>query len=199
MAAAPVKFVTGHRIRFAAVLAVALAMLLAACGSTGGGHPSESSLVPGTTVYRWGVVGNAGKIAQLELSTPEAIAGISGNVVKIATSNSDGYALNSAGEVFAWGVNSEGELGDGQKTPYETKAVRVDFPPGVKIVSLPNPMPFDAGLAIDSTGHVWGWGFNGSDDLCLSTPVETKPTQLPLPDVSLATGARGRSAVGRHR
>ncbi len=190
MAAAPGKIVTGHWFRFAAVLAVSLAVLLAACGSTGGGHPSASPVAPVTTVYRWGVVGNAGKIAQLELSTPEAIAGISGNVVMIATSNSDGYAMNSAGGVFAWGVNSEGELGDGQKTPYETKAVRVDFPPGVKIVSLPNPMPFDAGLAIDSTGHVWGWGFNGSDDLCLSSPVETKPTQLPLPDVSLATGAR---------
>jgi alpha-tubulin suppressor-like RCC1 family protein len=186
----PAPSVTGRRMRFAPLLAAVLAIVLAGCGSTGAKSHTQSSESPESIVYRWGVVGNAGKIAQLELSTPEAIVGISGKVVQVATSNSDGYALNSAGEVFAWGVNSGGELGDGQKTPYEVNAVRVDFPSGVKIVSLPDPMPFDAGLAIDSTGHAWGWGINGSDDLCLSTLVETRPTELPLSNVTLATGAR---------
>jgi alpha-tubulin suppressor-like RCC1 family protein len=184
------RAVTGRRTRLAPLFVISLAIVLAACGNSGGGHPSESSNAPGTTVYRWGVVGNAGAIVQLQLSTPQAIADISGRVVQIATSNSDGYALTSAGEVFAWGVNSGGELGDGQKTPFETHAVRVDFPAGVKIVTLPNPMPFDAGLAIDSSGHAWGWGLNGSDDLCLSAPDETRPAQLPFSDVTLATGAR---------
>ena len=125
-----------------------------------------------------------------QLDRPTEVAGVKGHVVQIATSNSDGYALTSTGAVYAWGVNSYGELGDGQLTPYETKAVEVDFPAGIKITSLPNPMPFDAGLAIDSTGHAWGWGLNGSDDLCLSGLVESRPQQLPLSDVTLATGAR---------
>ena len=34
-------------------------------------------------------------------------------------------------------------------------AARVDFPSGVRITSLANPMPFDGALAIDSEGHVW--------------------------------------------
>ena len=109
---------------------------------------------------------------------------------QIATSNSDGYALSSNGTVSAWGVNSYGELGDGRLTPYETEAVKVDFPVGVKITALANPMPFDAGLAIDSNGHAWGWGLNGNDDLCLSSLIETRPQQLPLSDVTLVTGAR---------
>ncbi|MGO8862109.1 MAG: hypothetical protein ACLQRH_15280, partial [Acidimicrobiales bacterium] len=96
-----------------------------------------------TVVYRFGVVGNRGKIAQLERSRPTVVAGIKGVVVQIATSNSDGYALSSNGTVWAWGVNSYGELGDGQLTPYETEAVKVDFPVGVKITALANPMPFD--------------------------------------------------------
>ena len=33
-------------------------------------------------------------------------------------------------------------------------------------------MPFDGGLAIDSTGRAWGWGLNADDDLCLSGLVE---------------------------
>ncbi len=178
---------TARRVRRWPVFAAAL--VLAAAGALAAGAvPSGASGSGG--VYRWGVVGNAGKIASLEVTTPTAIAGVSGRVVQIATSNSDGYALTSAGQVFGWGVNSDGELGDGQQTPYETRAVKVAFPPGVRIVSLPNPMPFDAGLAIDSTGHAWGWGLNGAGDLCLPGLVESTPQQLPLSGVTLATGAR---------
>jgi alpha-tubulin suppressor-like RCC1 family protein len=170
------------------VLAVPLvaALLLAGYGgpSAASGPPSNS------VVYRFGVVGNKGKIAQLERSRPTVVAGIKGVIVQIATSNSDGYALGSNGTVWAWGVNSYGELGSGQITPYETKAVKVDFPAGITITALANPMPFDAGLAIDSNGHAWGWGLNADNDLCLSGLIESRPQQLPLSDVTLVTGAR---------
>lgn len=142
------------------------------------------------TVYRWGVVGNKGAITQLQLDRPTTVAGVRGKIVQIATSNSDGYALTATGSVYGWGVNSYGELGNGHLTPYETKAVKVELPAGVKISSLANPMPFDGALAIDSTGHAWGWGLNGDDDLCLSTLVNSRPVRLPLTDVTLATGAR---------
>lgn len=181
------RFAASHHrlaLRASAVLVLA-AVGLAACGSD-----DARSRPPSTTVYRWGVVGNKGAISDLQLERPTAIAGIRGRVVQIATSNSDGYALTSSGDVYGWGVNSYGELGDGQLTPYETKAVKVDFPTGVTIKALANPMPFDAGLAIDSNGHAWGWGLNAADDLCLSGLVEAHPQQLPLSDVTLATGAR---------
>ena len=168
---------------------VMAALVLATCGSTGASASSDNAIKSGSTVYRWGVVGNQGAITQLQLDRPTAIAGINGKVVQIATSNSDGYALTSTGAVYGWGVNSYGELGDGQVTPYETHAVKVDFPAGVTITSLANPMPFDAGLAIDSTGHAWGWGLN-VDDLCLSGLIETRPQELSLSDVTLASGAR---------
>jgi alpha-tubulin suppressor-like RCC1 family protein len=187
-----------------AVVPALLAMTclaVAACGgaasSSGTARTPEASEAS-TAVYRWGVVGNRGKIAELELRTPAAVAGITGTVVQIATSNSDGYALTSAGQVYAWGVNSYGELGDGQLTPYETRAVRVDFPAGVKIAALPDPMPFDAGLAIDSTGHAWGWGVDGSHDLCLSGLAYVRPQRLPLSDVTLATGARTHALFYSH-
>jgi alpha-tubulin suppressor-like RCC1 family protein len=145
------------------------------------GSSAASGPPPNSVVYRFGVVGNRGKIAQLERNRPTIVAGIKGVIIQIATSNSDGYALSSNGTVWAWGVNSYGELGDGQTTPYETKAVKVDFPAGVRITALANPMPFDAGLAIDSSGHAWGWGLNGDNDLCLSGLIETHPQQLHSP------------------
>lgn len=183
----------------AAVLA-AVSVVLASCGGamSGPGATSGTTAARRTTVYRWGVVGNRGAITQLQLDTPTAIAGITGRVVQVATSNSDGYALTSTGAVYAWGVNSYGELGNGRLTPYETTAAKVAFPFGVTIRSLPNPMPFDAGIAIDSTGHVWGWGLNAVHDLCLTGLVVARPQRLPLSDVTLATGARTHTLFDAH-
>jgi alpha-tubulin suppressor-like RCC1 family protein len=174
------------------------ALVFGACSSTSATTSPHSAATSGSSVYRWGVVGNRGAISQLQLQTPTAIAGIRGRVVQIATSNSDGYARTSSGAVYGWGVNSYGELGDGQLTPYETKAFKVEFPAGVTITSLANPMPFDGGLAIDSTGHAWGWGLNAADDLCLSGLIEKQPQQLPLSDVTLATGARTHALFDSH-
>ena len=169
----------------AACLVVLTSVVLAACGTT-----NDKSPAPRSTVYRWGVVGNRGAITRLERDSPTPVAGIKGKVVQIATSNSDGYALTSTGIVYGWGVNSYGELGDRRLTPYETKAVKVDFPAGTRITQLADPMPFDAGLAIDSDGNLWGWGVNTANELCLSGPsVVTRPTQLPVHGVTLATGA----------
>jgi alpha-tubulin suppressor-like RCC1 family protein len=168
---------------------------IAACG---GGSPSRTVVAPSSIpgrpiVYRFGVVGNRGKIAQLQLGRPTGVSGITGTVVQVATSNSDGYALTSDGAVFAWGVGGYGELGDGKTPPYDTQAVKVEFPAGVVITSLANPMPFDGALAIDSRGHAWGWGLNADGDLCLSGLTEHRPGQIALSDVTLATGARTHS------
>jgi alpha-tubulin suppressor-like RCC1 family protein len=180
----------GRSVALASTTLICAALALAACGSSGAGSSSDNAPTARSTIYRWGVVGNKGAITQLQLDRPTAIAGISGRIVQIATSNSDGYALTSTGVVYGWGVNSYGELGDGRLTPYETKAVKLDFPSGVTIRSLASPMPFDAGLGIDSTGHAWGWGLNGDGDLCLSGLVNSRPQKLALNDVTLATGAR---------
>ncbi len=171
-----------------APLVLVLSLALAACG-----NQSTRVSGPRTPVYRFGVVGNRGKVAQLERDTPTVVAGITGTVVQIATSNSDGYALTSSGVVWSWGVGSSGELGDGKTPPYDTAAVKATFPPGIKIASLSNPMPFDGALAIDSSGHAWGWGLNADGDLCLSGLIESRPSRVPLSDVTLATGARTHS------
>jgi alpha-tubulin suppressor-like RCC1 family protein len=181
----------------ALLLAASLAVALAACSSppatSAPRTPGSTATAVATPVYRFGVVGNRGSIMQLKRATPTVVTGITGTVVQIATSNSDGYALTSAGTVWAWGVGSYGELGDGATSAYVTRAVKVSFPAGVKIVALPNPMPFDGALAIDSRGRAWGWGLNADGDLCLSGVLELRPSLIPLSDVTLATGARTHS------
>ena len=178
-----------------------LALLLAPTLAVAGFGPSvaASATVSRSAVYRFGVVGNRGAITQLQLDRPMPVAGISGRVVQIATSNSDGYTSTSDGTVWAWGVASYGELGNGRDPAYSTSAVKVEFPTGVHIVTLANPMPFDGALAIDSLGHVWGWGLNALGDLCLSELTLLKPKELPLSNITLAAGARTHSLLASRR
>jgi alpha-tubulin suppressor-like RCC1 family protein len=181
----------------APLLALAASLALAACsGGAATSTTATNTATPApaaTHVYRFGVVGNRGKIAPLERGTPTAVPGITGKVIQIATSNSDSYALTSAGLVWAWGVGSYGELGDGGTSAYVTRAVQVAFPAGVRIAALANPMPFDGALAIDSLGRAWGWGLDADGDLCLSGLAELRPSLIPLAGVTAATGARTHS------
>jgi alpha-tubulin suppressor-like RCC1 family protein len=148
-----------------------------------------------STVYNWGVPdGNRGIKAGLQHSTPTAVREIRQTIVQIATSNSDTYALTSTGAVWAWGADGDGELGDGTSDKFVSRPVQVQFPAGVTIVSLPSPMPYDTALAIDSQGNVWGWGYDQHSELCLSSYGDLLwPTELPLSDVTLASGAGGHA------
>jgi hypothetical protein len=46
--------------------------------------------------------------------------------------------------------------------------VRVHFPAGVKIARLPNPMPYNGGMAISTTGTVYAWGNDSRHQFCQS-------------------------------
>lgn len=182
---------------FTAALAAGIGA--AACGSSSPGHPAATSASSHPIVYTFGVAGTEGPVAQTEHQKPTPIPGIEGSVVQIATSNSDTYALTSDGTVWAWGVGSNGELGDGGTPLYDNTAVKVEFPAGVRITSLPNPMPFDGGLAIDSQGMAWAWGLNAENDLCLPSGLVVRtPERIPLTDVTLGTGARTHSMFVSH-
>ena len=51
-------------------------------------------------------------------------------------------------------------------------------------------MPYDSALAVDTKGHVWGWGHNGGGELCLgNTKAYSTPVRLPLSHVTALAGA----------
>ena len=109
-------------------------------------------------------------------------------------SNSASYVLTSDGTVWAWGLGGLGQLGNGATADADKTAVKVAIPTGVTITRLANPMPFDSGLALDSTGHVWGWGHNGDSSMCLPGQDLTQPTEVPgLADVTVLTGQGNHS------
>jgi len=130
---------------------------------------------------------------------PTIIDGIRGTVRQVSTSNSDGYALTTTGAVYAWGAGAQGELGDGSSTTVSLTAIRVHFPAGVKIASLPDPMPFDGGMAIDTRGRAWAWGNDMNQEFCLphAALIHT-PVRIPLSHVTLAVGAARHATYDAH-
>jgi alpha-tubulin suppressor-like RCC1 family protein len=146
-----------------------------------------------TTGYQWGTPhsGSGTYPSNLQHSSPTAIAGIPNPVVQVVASNGNDYALDNTGAVWAWGTAKYGGLGTGStyKQTYVATPVQVQFPGGVTIASLPDPMPFDTAMAIDTNGNAWGWGYNSFRQLCVSSTVITAPIELPLSNVSMASGA----------
>lgn len=146
---------------------------------------------PGTSlVEHWGVVFGdvAGFFDQQDSPTPVSLPG---TVVQIGTSNAADYALLSNGSVYAWGMNTQGELGDGSDINSFEAPVRVDFPAGVKIKFLAtDAMPYDSGLAVDTQGNAWAWGDNSGGEFCVGNDKDYfTPVKLPFGDVSMLAGA----------
>ena len=139
-------------------------------------------------VYAWGEPLSSAS-SRYQYQDPTTVTGIAGTVVQVSATNSTSYTLTTSGQVWAWGAGQYGALGNGVSVAYVKRPVQVRFPAGVTIASLPSPMPYDVGLAIDTKGNVWGWGYNLQYPLCLKQGLVRLPTKLPFTHVTLATGA----------
>jgi alpha-tubulin suppressor-like RCC1 family protein len=178
-------------IRTVAVGACAVILPLALSGAGASASPAAYG-----TIKHWGAY-FGGPIVPLpyDLQRSPVRLDLPGRITEIATSNSTQYALLANGSVYAWGLGNTGQLGDGSTESSFTRPVRVRFPAGVKIASIPiDVMPYNTGLALDTTGHVWGWGYNSFGQLCLGNRTEyNTPVRLPLSRVTLLSGAGGHS------
>lgn len=80
------------------------------------------------------------------------------NIIAVATRGEASYALDTSGQLWAWGNNSNFELGDGTNQSRGEPAV-IEFPEDVVIEAV------FAGVrhakALDSEGGIWIWGDDG--------------------------------------
>ncbi len=152
--------------------------------------PAPPVEVP-STVEHWGSFFGARKGTNYDLATSPVAVTVPGTVTEIGTSNSAEYALLTNGSLYAWGLGTQGELGDGSWVNSFTQPVRVRFPRGVKIAYIPtDAMPYDTGLAVDTKGRAWGWGENGGGEFCLGNrKTHATPVELPLAHVTALAGA----------
>lgn len=160
-------------------------------------------------VYGWG--DNAGgDLGQggtdtTQQDTPVPIAFPEGTtIVSLDAGNGVSYAVTSAGEVYAWGGNSSGELGDGTRD--EVAHATPQLVPGlsgVKEVSTNDIAPVAFTLALTETGQTYAWGSeytgqlgNGVDSLHGEEYVLTPTAISGVGDVSqIATGGEYALAV----
>jgi alpha-tubulin suppressor-like RCC1 family protein len=177
----------------------------AAAGPAAGGTSSRtSSAAPAqpqttSTVRHWGSF-FGGTEGNFDVEKSPVTVTVPGTVAKVGTSNSTEYALLANGSLYAWGLGTQGQLGDGSNANSFTRPVRVRFPAGVRIASIPaDVMPYDTGLAVDTKGNVWGWGDNGGGELCLGTTrIYRVPVRLPLTGVTALAGASNHALYDAH-
>jgi alpha-tubulin suppressor-like RCC1 family protein len=146
-------------------------------------------------VKHWGTFFGGAKGVNYDTRTVPVAVTLPGAVAQVATSNSTEYALLTNGALYAWGLGAQGELGDGGRVNSFTRPVRVRFPQGVKIASIPVDVePFDTAMAIDTKGNAWGWGHNGGGELCLrNRKTYLTPVKLPFSHVTTMAGASNHS------
>jgi alpha-tubulin suppressor-like RCC1 family protein len=87
------------------------------------------------------------------------LGGLPANVAEVGGSPSDAYALDTTGDVWSWGLNDQGQLGNGTTTN--------NFSP-TKVPNLTTTHPAIAvgnALAVLSDGTVWAWGDNSEGQL----------------------------------
>ncbi|MBF0450216.1 MAG: hypothetical protein HQK75_05900, partial [Candidatus Magnetomorum sp.] len=134
-----------------------------------GGHHSLALKNDGT-VWAWGYnmsgqIGDGTSAGGNDRYTPVQVINLT-DVAAIAAGSNHSLALKSDGTVWAWGEDSEGQLGDNSITPKSTPVQVVDSD---GIGYLEDIIAIDAGdrhsLALKSDGTVWAWGANNSGEL----------------------------------
>ena len=121
------------------------------------------------------------------------------NVAQVSAARGDfSVAITTEGYLYAWGVNTLGQVGDGTTKPWEYPFTE---PPGrlspVKIMS--DVAYVSAGgnhtLAIRTDGSLWGWGDNGVGQLGDGTRNDRLSPVLIMHDVKLPGGIAAGSAA----
>jgi alpha-tubulin suppressor-like RCC1 family protein len=134
--------------------------------------------IPNTTT-----VNNYSEPQQVVKADGSALAGI----INIAAGGSHGLAIDKDGNIWAWGYNIFGQLGDGTTTT-QFRAVKVNV-----ITGTAGGMKISAGLdhslAIIN-GSVWAWGYNiygqlgqlgsGQTQLHSFSPLPVFPTPMQI-------------------
>ncbi|MCL2787921.1 MAG: Ig-like domain-containing protein [Micrococcales bacterium] len=157
----------------------------------GGGLPSPAT---GTVDASNANHGGTGSVL-----TPEAGPAAGGTTVNgmlppgftaIAAGGGTGYALDESGDVWAWGYNGYGQLGNGTSgtTTYSTRPVQVQAAPGETLPLFTAIAAGDyTGYALDQDGHVWACGNNNWGQLGNGTSGTTTYSTRPV-QVQAATG-----------
>ena len=149
---------------------------------------------PTTGEITQGDVGNGNDIAAIKARTADITVKVSAEAVgpypaldttlftvehyrwmRVASGKNHTLAINSRGELYAWGHNGNGQVGIGTVTPrgeYELTPQRVGSDSDWKVISGGD----DYSLALKSDGTLYAWGKNDRGQLGIGTTTDNELT-----------------------
>jgi alpha-tubulin suppressor-like RCC1 family protein len=129
--------------------------------SNGVNQPFALAIDKNGTAWAWGVNGNGqlGNNTVISQRTPVSVLGAIKTFCKVSVGGFHSLAIDKNGRLWAWGNNSNGQLGNNQT------ANSILTP--VSVLGAVKTFCHIAGgnsqsVAIDKNGQAWGWGFNSS-------------------------------------
>lgn len=150
--------------------------------------------------YTWGA-NTYGELADGTANDRRTLAPVQGipeetRIVDIAAGSRFGVALDDEGQVWTWGRNFNGQLGDGTKTDRRT-AEAVPIPAKITAIAA----GYEFVLAVDVEGGLWTWGKNHAGQLGNGTAgadvVVPAQVATPSPVVQVAAGRSHGMAITR--
>lgn len=135
------------------------------------GSTYSLALASDGSIYAWGMNygGTLGDGTQNDRATPALVQTPAGvTFTQISAGNSHALALASTGEVYAWGSNLGGPIGNGDTSgdPVLTPAISA-IPAGVTIAQMSAGSSYS--LALDGSGQLYSWGANDKGTLGTGT------------------------------
>ncbi|OZG50417.1 InlB B-repeat-containing protein [Bombiscardovia coagulans] len=180
---------------------IGIIVLALACTFIGGGLSALTHAAPESKINNMQTAGltravdsadgftldpNAGPVGTSVKITPPGSSSSGGPTKKFSQISAFGefaLALSDDGtSIYAWGDNSNGELGIGSIGGTRNVPVRVLTPAGKVFTKISAGK--NHSLALDSDGKIWSWGYNANKQLGIGddTSSQPRPMQVKTPE-----------------
>ncbi len=167
--------------------------LLSGISAIAGGASHSLALTSGGAVKAWGANndGQLGDGSKTNSTTPVGVFGLSSGIAAIAAGGFHSLALTSGGAIKAWGLNDNGQLGNGSFTSYTTPVNVTTLTSGVTSIAAGQ----SHSLATATGQAAWAWGLNASGQLGDTTVIRKNS---PVEVFGLSSGITALSGGGYH-
>lgn len=117
-------------------------------------------------------------------------------IVSVSAGSEHALALDDQGTVWAWGVNTSGELGNGQSSSSSSSPTRVSMPSGMRCVAI--SAGYGHSTAIGGDEKVWAWGYGGGGEMGNGTTTTTNRVPVQVQGLPSQVQANSISAGRAH-